>query len=104
MQPVQPRWTHAVLVCCNEREEGRPFCGQAGGEALVGWLRDRAREEGIKKRLVIHRTGCLSSCAAAGNTVAIIGPEGRSVFKVREEDREALWKAVRAAVDGPVSS
>ncbi|MCB9671151.1 MAG: hypothetical protein H6736_07635 [Alphaproteobacteria bacterium] len=104
MDDRTPTWDLAVLVCCNQRPEGsrRGCCGREPGEALVGWLRDRSRADGLKHRMVIHRTGCLDACAG-GTSVALLSASERSIVKVGPEDREAVWARVCDVLERPVT-
>jgi predicted metal-binding protein len=102
MRDVDPSWRVAVLVCCNERPAGHPrgCCGREAGEALVRGLRDRARTEGVRKALVVHRTGCLDVCGAG--TVAVLGAE-RRIVEVGGAPLEDVWSVVCKALDGAVT-
>lgn len=99
MLEVTPGWRCAVVVCCNERPPGHPrgSCGERNGVALRDWLRDRARAEGQRGAIVVHRGGCMDVCGQ-GTTVAVHGEGGRRVLCVRDGDRELLWAAVVASV------
>lgn len=103
METRAPTWNLAVLVCCNVRrpEHPRSSCG-AGGDDLVGFLRDRARDIGRKKQLVVHRTGCLNACGG-GTSIALLSPDERTILKVDTSDREAVWSAVCDALDRTVT-
>lgn len=100
MEEVDPGWRCAVVVCCNERPAGHPrgCCGEAAGAELRAWLRDRARADGLKRAVVVHRGGCMDVCGA-GTTVGIHPREGVArILVVGPDDREALWAAVAASV------
>jgi len=95
MKEVNPSWTLTVVVCANERspESGRRSCGKAAGRELRYWLRDRAREEGIRDAMVVHAGGCMDVCGL-GTTVTLLGPSVRRVWITGSQDREALWDEV----------
>ncbi len=101
MEEVHPSWSIAVTVCANQRPEtsGRGCCGRERGRALRQWLRDRARAEGVRSRLVVHAGGCMDVCAD-GVTIALHFDGGRRVFVVGEGDREAVWAEVVRLVNG----
>lgn len=103
MTPIHPSWTLAVLVCCNQRPDGhrRSACGRIAGEGLVAALKDRARAAECRKRLVVHRVGCLDACGN-GTTVAFLD-RGREIVKVDPSDDQAVWRRVCDHIDGTVT-
>ena len=64
-----------VFCCVNERAEDHPrgCCKARGSQELRNYMKDRAKELGIK-RLRINNTGCLDRCEL-GPTM-VIYPEG----------------------------
>lgn len=98
---MEPSWSLSVVVCCNERA-GRACCGRARGEALRDALRDRARELGVRKDLVVHRGSCMGICGP-GVTVAVHGPAGRTVWTVDPDETGALCAELVRAVKHPRS-
>jgi predicted metal-binding protein len=99
MREVEPAWRCAVVVCGNERSADHPrgSCGAERAQSLRAWLRDRARQHGLKHELVVHRGGCMDVCGE-GTTVAVHGEGGRQVFVVLPGDEAALWARVSESV------
>jgi formylglycine-generating enzyme required for sulfatase activity/(2Fe-2S) ferredoxin len=72
------------LVCTNRREDGRPACGPAGGDALRELLKRLVRERRPASMARVSSTGCLG-CCAEGPTVVVL-PGGVRYARVHEED------------------
>ena len=70
-----PYYEAHVFCCTNRREPGhrRGCCAEKGSEALRGYMKDRARELGLRK-VRINAAGCLDRCEL-GCTI-VIYPEG----------------------------
>lgn len=98
MESVDPDWTTTVVVCCNERV-GRACCGRAAGEALRDTLRDWARQQGLKKDLVVHRGSCMGVCGA-GTTVAVHTRSTREVWVVEPREAAVLCAHLVKSVKG----
>lgn len=86
MRQVEHSFDKLILVCVNEREDGRECCGQKGSLALYERLKTRVKEFYMNIR--VSRTGCLGNCAT-GVTVAIM-PDNLYFGEVREEDIETI--------------
>jgi (2Fe-2S) ferredoxin len=67
-----PKPTIQILICTNERPEGaaKPCCAHRDGLAVYHQFKDRARELGLRDRVMVTRTGCLKHCSQ-GLTVAV---------------------------------
>ena len=63
---------HHVLVCLNERPADNPkgSCAQKGAQAVYDALRDKVRDRGLGKRVIVNRTSCLKHCSR-GVTIAV---------------------------------
>ena len=88
-----------LLICSNNRGPGHPrgSCGEKGGEALVGQMKDLIRETGIKGRVLVSRTGCLKHCSL-GITAAVY-PDNVWYAGVGAEDlREICLRHLRDGV------
>ncbi len=70
-----PRPERHLLICSNNRGPGHPrgSCGDKGGEKLVGAMKDLLRENGLKERVLVSRTGCLKHCSLG--VTAVVYPE-----------------------------
>jgi predicted metal-binding protein len=86
-----------VLVCTNERDNGKDSCGPIGGKACFLALKERTKREGRAASHWVTRTGCLGFCNPVGAVVKIERAEGDRWFKgVQEADLELLWKAIES--------
>jgi len=87
-----PYYDAHVFCCTNRRPAGHPrgCCADKGSEALRDYMKDRAKELGLKK-VRVNIAGCLDRCEL-GPTV-VIYPEGvwYSVA-TREDIDEVLQK------------
>ena len=111
MREVKAPWSACVLVCTHEREPetGRASCGLARGTELRTWLKARAKDAGLKGRILTAKSGCLDVCSPLGVTVAAIPPSGsdrprRMWIAADDTDREQLFGAVRDALLGTEES
>lgn len=105
MRKVDASWKAAVFVCSHDRDPdtGRACCGTAAGEDLRNWLKARAKQEGLKGKVLTAKSGCLDVCSPQGVTVAAIPAAGsageRQMWVVSpDDDREAVFSQVCAAL------
>lgn len=71
-----------VLVCTNERTDGRESCGPKGGVALHAHLKQSVREAGLGVR--VSRSGCLDNCTTGPSVV--IMPDNMWLGGVTDQD------------------
>ncbi len=85
-----PRPERHLLICSNQRGPGHPrgSCGEKGGEEFVGLMKDLIRENGLKDRVLVSRTGCLKHCSL-GVTAAVY-PENVWYHGVTEHDLKEI--------------
>ena len=71
----EPYYEAHVFCCTNRRADGHPrgSCAERGSEALRDYMKDRAKELGLKK-VRVNIAGCLDRCEL-GPTI-VIYPEG----------------------------
>ena len=71
----KPYYEAHVFCCTNRRQDGHPrgSCADKGSEDLRDYMKNRARELGLKK-VRINNAGCLDRCEL-GPTL-VIYPEG----------------------------
>ena len=88
-----PRPMRHLLICSNNRGPGHPrgSCGEKGGEALVGRMKDLIRESGLKETVLVSRTGCLKHCSL-GVTAAVY-PENIWYQRVGEADLQEICES-----------
>jgi (2Fe-2S) ferredoxin len=70
-----PYYDAHVFCCTNKRPDGHPrgSCADKGSEDLRNYMKDRAKELGLKK-VRINSAGCLDRCELGPSVV--IYPEG----------------------------
>lgn len=75
-----------VFVCTNKRPDGheRGSCADGGSVALQNYLKQKAKEAGLKGRVRINNAGCLDRCELG--PVLVMYPEG-------------VWYAYRSKAD-----
>ena len=71
----KPYYEAHVFCCTNKRPDGHPrgYCSDKGSEALRDYMKDRARQLGLKG-VRINASGCLDRCELGPSVV--IYPEG----------------------------
>ena len=71
----KPYYEAHVFCCTNKRPDGHPrgCCSDKGSEALRDYMKDRARQLGLKG-VRINASGCLDRCELGPSVV--IYPEG----------------------------
>lgn len=82
MQPAGTWFPRLVLVCTNERTDGRESCGPKGGVELHRHLKEAIKQR--DPRIRVSRSGCLDNCKT-GPTVVIM-PDNIWLGGVTEED------------------
>lgn len=97
MKPVDSsRCRTHVLVCTNERTDGRTACHDFGGQAFFKKLKDRLKTSGKITTHWATRTGCLGFCNSVGTTVVIHRP-GKApewLNEVTDADFENVWERI----------
>lgn len=86
-----------ILVCLNERssDDKKGSCAPRGALKVYHQFKDRVKEMGLKKDVMVIRTGCLKHCSQ-GVTVAV-WPYNLWYRKVTVKDvDEILAKTVEA--------
>jgi (2Fe-2S) ferredoxin len=82
-----------ILVCLNERpaDAPKPCCAARGSLAVYHRFKDRAKELGLRDRVIVTRTGCLKHCSY-GITVAV-WPYNHWYAGVKVEDVDEILAA-----------
>jgi (2Fe-2S) ferredoxin len=88
----EPYYEAHVFCCTNRRPAGHPrgCCADKGSEELRDYMKNRARELGLKK-VRINNAGCLDRCEL-GPTV-VVYPEGVWYGKVTLDDVDEIVDA-----------
>ena len=82
-----------ILVCVNEREEGKDCCSRVGGQDVFVELKSWVRDEGLTQQVWVTRTRCLGFCNAVGTTV-VVYPERMWFLEVEKKDLERLKEKI----------
>ena len=89
MQQINIRPLKHILVCTNERDDGRDFCAKVDGIEIYRNLKEWIKSNGLSSSVWVTRTGCLGFCNEEGTTV-VIYPDKRWFYKVRKENIEEI--------------
>jgi len=60
-----------ILVCLNERTDGRACCLHRGSAEVHARLKAWVKEHGLSKRVRVSKSGCLDQCSR-GTTVVVL--------------------------------
>ena len=71
MQALDPGLEKLILVCLNERTDGRPSCLPRGAQEVHARLKGWVKEHDLSGRVRISKSGCLDQCAR-GTTVVVL--------------------------------
>ena len=88
MNPKPVPYKHILFVCTNEREPGRPACGQRGSEAICEKLKEEVKKQGLKGKVRVARSGCMDLCEQGPNVMVF--PENAWYSGVTLDDVPAL--------------
>ena len=88
MKRLETGFEKLILVCLNERSDGRECCRAKGSEAIHAALKGWVKRHGLAHRVRVSKSGCLDQCAQ-GTTVLVL-PEFRWYGEVTLEDTERI--------------
>jgi len=71
MENLEPGFRKLILVCLNERTDGRECCRARGSEKVHARLKAWVKEHGLSGRIRVSKSGCLDQCAR-GTTVLVL--------------------------------
>ena len=104
MQRLETGLEKLILVCLNEREEGRASCLPRGAAEVHARLKGWVRERGLSARVRVSKSGCLDQCAR-GVTVVVL-PEFCWYGGVTLEDVDRIiadhLEAMASSAPGPI--
>jgi len=85
-----------VLVCTNERTDGRTACHDFGGQGFYKKIKDRLKTSGKISTHWATRTGCLGFCNTVGTTVVIHrrGEPSLWLSEVTDADFDSVWQEI----------
>ncbi|MBI4404928.1 MAG: (2Fe-2S) ferredoxin domain-containing protein [Deltaproteobacteria bacterium] len=106
MEELSSTFPVHVLVCENERPEGKPCCKLVGGSELIQFLKGQVQESGLGKFIRVTRTGCLGYCNTVGCTVVIYRKNEKPQWytKVTQSDYSTIWEKLKAPADSRLSN
>jgi len=84
-------YSHHVFFCTNERDDGRPSCGERCSAELRDYAKQRVKELGLagKGRARVNMAGCLDRCDE-GPTVVVYPEEVWYRLTCREDVDEVI--------------
>jgi (2Fe-2S) ferredoxin len=88
MESLHPRFEKLILVCLNERTDGRASCLPRGAAEVHAKLKGWVRQQGLSGRVRVSRSGCLDQCER-GTTVLVL-PEFSWYGGVSPEDVDRI--------------
>lgn len=88
MQELDTGFEKLILVCFNERTDGRPCCSSRGSPAVHAKLKEWVKSNGLSRRVRVSKSGCLDQCDR-GITVVVL-PEFRWYGGVTPEDVDRI--------------
>ncbi len=89
MLPIPYRPKKHILVCTNEREQGKSCCSKVQGHEIYRELKDFVKANGLAGSIWVTRTGCLGFCNDIGTTI-VIYPDSLWFKEVTREDVEKI--------------
>lgn len=81
-----------LFICTHERDD-RASCGGSGSKELASELKSWVKEEDLKKRIKITKSGCLGLCEEG--IVAVCYPQGRWYTNLKPENIDDLKKDLK---------
>lgn len=89
MERSAPAFSKYLLVCENERQDGRCSCAPAGNQ-IREKLKQLVADRGLAKKVRVSRTGCLDVCEDGPNVLLM--PDNIWFKRVTEADLEGIFK------------
>lgn len=88
MRRLDTGFEKLILVCLNERNDGRECCRHRGSEQVHAALKAWVKEHGLARKVRVSKSGCLDQCSQ-GTTVLVL-PEYRWYGEVTLEDLDQI--------------
>lgn len=72
----KPYYEQHVFICMNQREDGKPCCGNHGAQAVQKYAKKRLKELDMigQGKIRVNQSGCLDRCDEG--PVLVIYPQG----------------------------
>ena len=93
MMPQKFNYRKHILVCVNDRGEGKACCIKVKGVEIYQELKQFVRDQGLTSEVWVTRTGCLGFCNDKGTTI-VVYPEGDWYTEVTLETIDEIKKLV----------
>ena len=97
MQQISLRPIKHILVCTNERTDGRSHCSKTGSVEIYKELKDFVKEKGLRSLIWVTRTGCLGFCNDVGATV-VVYPDNLWFKEVAKNDLQKIKDIIMDSV------
>ena len=97
METLRPGFEKLILVCLNERTDGRASCLPRGSAEVHARLKEWVRQRGLSGRVRVSKSGCLDHCSQ-GATVVVL-PEFCWYGGVTLEDVDEIVAVHLAGMD-----
>ncbi len=91
MQDIGKKYRKVVLVCTNQKEEGKECCAMKGAKELHLKLKEEMKKTDLTIR--VSKSGCLDRCSE-GVTVTV-QPDDLWLGGVKEADIPAIVEMVK---------
>ncbi len=79
-----------IFVCTNNRDDGRAYCGEERGMALVNAFKELIKQHKVMIDVRAQKAGCFDVCAFGPSVV--VYPEGIFYGKVTVEDVKEIFE------------
>ncbi len=90
MKEADLKYKKLVLVCTNDRENGKECCHQKGSADLHQKLKQAVKAVDLQVR--VSRTGCLGNCLSGASVV--IMPDDIWLGEVTEDDIDEIIQLI----------
>ena len=97
MQQIPYRPLKHILVCTNEREQGKECCSHVKGYEIFRELKDWVKSSGLASSIWVTRTGCLGFCNSVGATI-VIYPDQLWFKEVKKEELQEIKDFVMGSI------
>jgi (2Fe-2S) ferredoxin len=96
MKTIPPDYKKHVLVCTNDRVDGRSSCQKIGGQDLYLKLKEAVKQKRLSQDIWVTRTGCLGFCNTLGPTVTIYSKDKEVKWynEITADDFETIFQEV----------
>ena len=88
MRTLDTGFEKLILICLNERTDGRACCHHRGSAQVHAHLKNWVKEHGLSRRVRVSKSGCLDQCSQ-GITVVVL-PDFHWYGEVTIEDVDRI--------------